>query len=99
MSQTSLPYLVAPGSLKTALEKIRTAAKPERISGDFINTKLQIKGGTGRALVPYLKKVGFVAIDGVPTDIYSRFRNSSTGAAAAAEAIKIGYSPLTEVNE
>lgn len=99
MAATSLPYLVSPGSLKTALEKIRSAAKPERISGDFINTKLQIKGGTGRALVPYLKKIGFVATDGSPTDIYTQFRNTTTGAAAAAKAVKLGYAPLAEVNE
>ena len=72
----TLPYLVAPGSIKTAREKIKAAATPERVTGDFITTKLQIKGGTGSALIPYLKKIGFVASDGAPTDLYRRFSPS-----------------------
>jgi hypothetical protein len=95
----SLPYLASPGSIKNALEKIRTAATPERLTGDFVSTKLQIKGGTGAAIPPYLKKIGFVGSDGVPTDLYKRFRNHATSGAAAAEAVKIGYRELTQANE
>ena len=92
MATTPLPYLASPGSIKTAFEKIRTAATPERVTGDFMNTKLQIKGGTGSALIPFLKKIGFVASDGAPTELYKRFRNPSIGGTAVAAAIKIGYS-------
>jgi hypothetical protein len=95
----SLPYLASPGSVKTALDKMRSAATPDRVTGDFISTKLQIKGGTGAALIPYFKKTGLVASDGTPTDLYKKFRNPSTGGSAIAEAIKIGYRPLAEVNE
>jgi hypothetical protein len=95
----SLPYLAAPGSLKTALEKIRAAATPERVTTDFVTTKLQIKGGTGRALIPYLKKIGFVNSDGSPSSLYTRFRNSSHGGVAVAEAVKHGYKDLAQVNE
>lgn len=97
--QISLPYLASPGSIKNALEKIRAAATPERVTGDFVSTKLQIKGGTGAAIPPYLKKVGFVASDGAPTDIYKRFRNHATSGAAAAEAVKLGYRELAQANE
>ncbi len=44
----SLPYLASPGSIKTAFERIRLAATPDRVTGDFISTKIQIKGGAGR---------------------------------------------------
>jgi hypothetical protein len=64
----SLPYLASPGSIKTALERIRSAATPDRVTVDFITTKLQLKGGTGFAILPYLKKIGFVGTDGSPTD-------------------------------
>jgi len=96
---TTLPYLVSPGSIKTVLERIRSAATPDRVTGDFISTKLQIKGGTGAALIPYLKKIGLVASDGSPTEIYKRFRNTATSGAAVADAIKNGYKLLGEVNE
>jgi hypothetical protein len=99
MTATPLPYLASPGSLKNALEKIRAAATPERVTGDFMSTMLQIKGGTGSALIPFLKKVGFVASDGAPTELYKRFRNPSIGGTAVADAIKIGYAPLKQVNE
>jgi Family of unknown function (DUF5343) len=94
-----LPYLASPGTLKNGLERIRSAATPDRVTQDFIGTKLQIKGGSGFALLPYLKKIGFVASDGSPTDLYKRFRNSATAGAAIADAIKIGYKDLLEANE
>ena len=64
-----------------------------------MTTKLQIKGGTGAALIPYLKKIGFVASDGSPTELYKRFRNQATAGSAVASAITLGYKPLEAVNE
>ncbi len=51
------------------------------------------------AIPPYLKKIGFVASDGTPTEIYKRLRNHVTSGAAVAEAIKIGYKELEIANE
>jgi hypothetical protein len=80
MAGKPLPYLASPGSVKTSLERIRTAATPERVTQDFVTTMLQIKGGTG-------------------TELYKRFRNRSIGGTAIADAIKIGYAPLSDSNE
>lgn len=87
----NLPYVASPGSIKTALEKIRSAATPERVTKDFVSTVLQIKGGTGGNIPPFLKRIGFVGSDGAPTDLYRRFRNPATGGAAVADAIRLGY--------
>lgn len=95
----NLPYVATPGSIKTALEKIRSAATPERVTRDFVTAVLQIKGGTGGNLPPFLKRIGFVASDGAPTDLYRRFRNPATGGAAMADAIRIGYKELLQANE
>jgi hypothetical protein len=95
----TLPYLASPGSIKTCLDKIKAAATPDRVTQDFVTTKLQIKGGTGAALIPYLKKIGFVASDGSPTEIYRQFRNHATAGAAVATAVKTGYKALGQVNE
>jgi hypothetical protein len=96
-----LPYLSSPGTVNTVLERIRAAATPPTVNADFAQTKLKIKGGGGRAIPPFLKKIGFVAGDGTPTSIYERFRNPSktVSGAAVAEAIRYGYKPLFEVNE
>lgn len=95
----NLPYVAAPGSIKTALERIRSAATPERVTKDFVTTVLQIKGGTGSGIPPFLKRIGFVGSDGAPTDLYRRFRNPATGGAAVADAIRFGYKDLLQANE
>lgn len=95
----TLPYLATPGSITTCLEKLSNAATPGKVTGDFINTKLAIKGGTGRALVPFLKKIGFVNSDGTPSELYIRFRNPAEAGSAVADAIRVGYKPLYDSNE
>lgn len=95
----NLPYVASPGSIKNALDKIRTAATPERVTKDFVTTVLQIKGGTGGNIPPFLKRIGFVGSDGAPTDLYRRFRNPATGGTAVADAIRIGYKDLLQANE
>ena len=95
----TLPYLAAPGTISTCLEKISNAATPGKVTGDFINTKLAIKGGSGRALVPFLKKIGFVNSDGSPSELYIRYRNPTEAGSAVADAIRIGYKPLYDFNE
>jgi hypothetical protein len=97
--EVSLPYMTTPGTIKTAFDRLRNAATPERVNPDFVSTVLQIKGGTGSAVPPFLKKIGLVASDGAPTDLYRRFRNQTTGGAAIASAIKHGYQALGNVNE
>lgn len=99
MAQNQPPYLVAPGSIRKCLDQIKKASTPERVTQDFIQTKLGIKGGTGAALIPFLKKIGFVNSDGTPSELYKRFRNPTESGAAVADAIKRGYGSLYEMNE
>jgi len=95
----ALPYVTAPGNIDKALRGIKSAATPESVSQDFVKTILQIPGGSGNQMTSFLKKIGFVNADGAPSDIYKRFRNSSTSGRAAAEALKVGYAPLYVRNE
>lgn len=96
---SNFPYVASSTSLKTALDKIRLAATPPRVTTDFVNTVLQIKGGTGGYITPFLKRIGFVASDGTPTQIYRRFRNPASGGQAMADAIRFGYQELFKANE
>ena len=80
--ELSFPYVADPVD-KTALERIRQAATPDRVTRDFVTTKLSIKGGTGAALVPF-KEIGFVNPDETPSDLYKQFRNLASGGAAIA---------------
>ena len=97
----SLPYVTATGNIERALVGIKQAATPPTVSQDFVKTILGIKGGSGNQMTAYLRKIGFVGVDGTPTQIYTRFRNpdADTAGAAAAEALKIGYAALYARNE
>lgn len=95
----TLPYLSSPGTIDSAFKKIKEAATPARVTNDFVGTVLQLKGGTGATIPPFLKKLGFLNTDGTPTSLYDRFRNDTTSKAAVAEAIRNGYKPLFQANE
>lgn len=95
----TLPYITAPGNIKKALTGIKSAATPGSVSQDFVKTILKIPGGSGDQVTSFLKKIGFANSDGSPSDIYKRFRNSSTSGPAIAETLRIGYSALYKRNE
>ncbi len=98
-SGNSLPYVMAYGNIKKTLDAIIQAAVPDRFTQDFLTTKLSVKGGSGKMVLPFLKKVGFLNSDGTPTDTYSDFRIESSRPQAANAAILAGYSLLGEMNE
>jgi hypothetical protein len=95
----TLPYLSTPGTIDTAFAKIKHAATPTRFTNDFVTTVLQIKGGTGKAIPPFLKKLGLLNPDGTPNALYDRLRNDASSKSAVADAMRIAYKPLFDVNE
>jgi hypothetical protein len=96
---TSLPYVTAIGNVEKALAGIKAAATPESVTQDFVKTILKIPGGSGNQMAAFLKKIGFAKVDGSPSEIYTRFRNDSSMGEAAADAMKVGYAPLSTRNE
>lgn len=94
-----LPYVTGYGVITKALEKIKAAATPSRFTQDFLSTKLGFKGGSARPVTPFLKRAGFLGSDGVPSDIYKRFRNPTESGRAAATALRTAYRPLYDMNE
>lgn len=99
MAETSVPYVTAYGNITKALDKIQKASTPSRFTQDFLATKLGLSGGSARPVIPFLKRTGFLASDGTPTDLYKQFRNASKAGTAAAAAARKGYEALYEVNE
>ncbi|RUO75104.1 hypothetical protein CWI80_02045 [Pseudidiomarina sediminum] len=83
----------------TMLDKIKTASVPEKFSQDFVAEKLLMKGGTPRSIIPFIKKMGFVATDGTPTERYKEFRNPAKSGNAIAAAMRELYEELFEMNE
>jgi hypothetical protein len=59
----NLPYLVSPGTVATALQKIRAAATPNRFTQDFLANTLGMKGGSPKPIIPFFKRIGFLGTD------------------------------------
>lgn len=95
----NLPYSTSVGTLENMLEKIKTASVPERFTQDFVSTKLAMKGGTPASCIPFVKKMGFVASDGTPTDLYKEFRNPKKSRIAMGKSFRKLYHKLYEMNE
>jgi hypothetical protein len=95
----NLPYTPYPGSLKTVLDSIIVAERPDKFSTNFLETVLKQTGGGARSVPPLLKKMGFLEGDGTPTDRYSRFKTDSKRAQAAAEGLRAAFSELFRRNE
>lgn len=94
-----LPYVNQPGSMVKILEKVRSAKTPDRFTADFLSTKLGFSGGNYRQFIPLAKRLGLLASDGSPTDLYKSFRNSASSKGAMAEALRIGYREAFDRNE
>lgn len=95
----SLPYLTSQSGLKKVLEKIQEASTPDRFNEKYLNEKLNMHGGTAKALPPYLKRIGFVSSDGTPTDWYREYRNPTLSGSVAFKALKHAYKEIFEINE
>jgi Family of unknown function (DUF5343) len=94
MADNSVPYVPSYGNITKALQAIQKAQTPDRFTVDFLETKLGLKGGSARPVIPFLKKTGLLASDGSPTSLYKRFRNTAQSKRAAAEALRKGFAPL-----
>ncbi|MGK2958170.1 MAG: DUF5343 domain-containing protein [Acidimicrobiales bacterium] len=95
----SLPFMNSTGLITKILNKIIEAQTPPKYTQDFQAAKLGYGSGSAKPFIPLLKRIGFIASDGTPTELYKKFRNSSTRASAMAAAIKTGYSPLYSISE
>ena len=95
----NLPYAQTAGTLENMLGKIKTASVPENFSPDFVSTKLMMKGGSARSVIPFIKKMGLVSPDGTPTERYKQFRNPNKSGQAIAESMREVYEQLFEMNE
>jgi len=93
------PYVNATGILNSIFKKIVEAPPPPRFTQDFLTTKLGFKKGSANAVIPFLKRIGFLGSDGVPTELYSKFRNPSKAGHALAQGMKMGYQDFYSRNE
>lgn len=101
MAKSYPPHMNATNSVSKILDKIKVAATPDRFTQDFLATELGFSGGGAKAFIPLAKKLGLLASDGSPTELYKKYRNTnkSISRTAMATAIKTAYADIYSRNE
>jgi hypothetical protein len=95
------PYVNAYGGIPLLFEKIKSASVPPKFTVDFLSTVLDMKSSSYRALIPLLKKLGFIDPANVPTQAYKDFREDdfSISGSVMATQLKQVYKELFQANE
>jgi hypothetical protein len=93
------PYISGYGSIGELFSKICQAAVPPKFTQDYMTTVLGMKSSSHRALIPLLKKLGFLDQANIPTEAYKAYRDSSKSQQVMAEQLRSAYSDLYQVHE
>lgn len=91
------PYMVSNNKIGPILEKIRTAAKPPKFTHEFLKN-IGFSGSNDRAIIPLLKKLGFLTAEGAPTEHYDRLKDKKDHPYVLAERVRELYSELFSIN-
>jgi hypothetical protein len=93
------PYVAGYGSIAQLFEKICQAAVPAKFTQDFVSTVLGMSSSSHRALIPLLKKLGFVDQANVPTEAYRLYRDGTNSRKVMARQLRNTYSDLYQAHE
>lgn len=93
-----IPYLLTNKRLPDLLDKIQSAAVPQRFTFEFLK-KLGFGSSNDRAFVSLLKKLGFLDPSAAPTARYSAYRHKAESRRILAEAIRDLYSDIFSLDE
>ena len=93
------PYVNAYNSIPKLFSAIQAAAVPPKVTQDFLESVLDLTSSSHRALIPLLKKLGFIDQANVPTQAYRDFREPALSGAIMAQKVREAYSALFAANE
>lgn len=93
----SYPYVISNNRLPEIFEKIKSAAKPPKFTNEFLK-KLGFASSNDRAVIPLLRRLGFLSEDGSPTVNYDRLKDSTEMPYVLSERIRDLYDELYGVN-
>lgn len=98
MAQT-LPYLPSYKNVGKLFEKILTAQKPDAFTHSYLRDTIGITGTNDRALISFLRALGFLDAANRPTASYDLLKNPTKAKATIAVGVKTAYAPLFKANE
>lgn len=93
------PYVNGYGGIPKLFAAIREAAVPPKFTQDFLNGVLNLKSSSYRAMIPLMKKLGFVDQANVPTQAYREVRDPGQTGKVMAERLREAYKTLFNANE
>jgi hypothetical protein len=93
------PYVDAYGSISKLFDAIIKAAVPPKFTQDFISTILGLKSTSYRAMIPLLKRLGFIDQANVPTEAYKKYRDETLSRSVMANQIRSAYADLYKAHE
>jgi uncharacterized protein DUF5343 len=88
------PYVNGYGGIPKLFAKIKEEAVPPKFTQDFVTTVLNLKSSSYRAMIPLLKRLGFIDAANVPTQAYKDFREDSLSGTIMAERLREAYKEL-----
>ncbi|GAA4083446.1 DUF5343 domain-containing protein [Mucilaginibacter panaciglaebae] len=92
------PYMVSNNKLGPIFEKIKTAARPSKFTNEFLKT-IGFTSSNDRAVIPLLRRLGFITDDGTPTAAYDKLKDSTQHKHIIGERMRDLYSDLYTVDE
>jgi uncharacterized protein DUF5343 len=93
------PYVNSYGNIQRLFEAIRIASVPPKFTNDFMQTMLGLKSTSYRAMIPLLKRLGFLDQASAPTQVYRDFRDNELSGGVMARQLKTAYGDLYAANE
>ena len=87
------PYVNGYGESLSFSLKLKKPLSRQSLLG-FVNTALGLKSSSYRAMIPLLKKLGFIDSNNIPTQAYKDFRENSISGAVMADRLRIAYHAL-----
>jgi hypothetical protein len=93
------PYVNAYGSIAKLFQEIKKASVPPKFTNNFMQTALGLKSTSYRAMIPLMKRLGFLDQNNVPTQPYKDFRDESQSGVVMADRLKNAYTDLFVANE
>jgi hypothetical protein len=91
------PFIVSNNKIAPILNRIRTAAKPEKLSQELLAT-WGFTASNDRAMPRVLKSLGFLTENGVPTAYYDRLRDPSDWKRVLGERVREAYADLFAID-
>jgi len=91
------PYMISNNKIGPILKKIEQAAKPPKFSHSLLKN-LGFSSSNDRAIIPLLRRLGFISEDGTPTEHYDELKDKTKSAYVLGQRIRALYSDLYAIN-